>query len=110
MSGGIRVDPAELQQPARRFEVAADGLDLLVRVLGQAASAVSANAGQPVVSAAAGVYGQATGAVLDAFADESRLMAAKVRQAALTYQVTDATAVAVGSADVPRSPAGPRAV
>jgi Excreted virulence factor EspC, type VII ESX diderm len=110
MSGGIRVDPAELEQPARRFEVAGDGLDLLVRVVGLAVSAVSANAGQPAVSAAASVYGPATAAVLDAFADESRLLGAKIRAAALTYQVTDRNAVTVGSADVPAAPAGPRAV
>jgi hypothetical protein len=110
MSGGIRVDPAELEQPARRFEVAGDGLDLLVRVVGLAVSAVSASAGQPSVSAAAGVYGPATTAVLDAFADESRLMGAKIRAAAVAYQVTDATAVTVGSADVPAAPPGPRAV
>jgi hypothetical protein len=110
VSGGIRVDPAELQQPARRFEVAADGLDLLGRVIGLAAATISASGGQPALSAAAGVYGQATTAVVDAFADESRLMGGKVRQAALTYQVTDNTAIQVSSVDVPPAPAGPRAV
>jgi hypothetical protein len=110
LSGGIRVDPAELQQPARRFEVAGDGLDLLVRVVELAMSAVSASAGKPAVTAAASVYGPATAAMLDAFADESRLMGAKIRAAAVTYQVTDANAVTVTSADVPPPPAGPRAV
>jgi len=110
MSGPIQVDPAQLAEPARRFEVAADGLDLLNRVIGLAASSVSANAGHPALTGAAGVYGPATGAVLDAFADESRLMGGKIRQAAVTYRVTDATAIQVRSADVAGPPPGPRAV
>jgi hypothetical protein len=97
---GIRVDPGELAAPARRFEVAGDGLDLLTRVLQSAAESVAGAAGQPVLSDAAALYGRVAGTVGGAFAQESRLLGAKIRAAAVAYQVTDETAVQVQSEDV----------
>jgi hypothetical protein len=107
MAPPIKVNPDELHEPARRFEVAADGLDLLVRVITRAGAQISASAGSPVLTGAAGVYGPATGSVVDAFADESRLMGGKIREAAVTYRITDENAVQVQTADVP-APTGRR--
>jgi Excreted virulence factor EspC, type VII ESX diderm len=106
MGNGIQVTPEELHEPAKRFDTAALGLDLLARVITRAASQVSASGGSPVLSGAATGYGQAAGTVVDAFADESRLMATKLRGAAVVYRTTDETAVRVHTADVP--PAGGR--
>jgi hypothetical protein len=97
---GIRVDPAELAVPARRFEVAGDGLDLLSRVLRSAAGWIVEGAGQPVLAQAGAVFGQASVALVGALGEESRLLGGKIRAAAVVYEVTDRTAVQVTSDDV----------
>jgi hypothetical protein len=100
MADQIRVDPAALEQPARRFQVGADGLAQLRQAMQAAMRSAGQGAQNGVVSAAADTFGQATGSVLDAFAAECRLMSAKLTGAGVRYRVTDETAVVVHVTDV----------
>jgi uncharacterized protein YukE len=95
MADQIRVDPAALEQPARRFQVGADGTAQIRQAMQAALHAAGQGAGNNVVAAAADTFGQATGSVLDALGSECRLMSAKLTGAGVRYRVTDESAVVV---------------
>jgi hypothetical protein len=95
MADQIRVDPAALEQPARRFQVGADGLAQIRQVMQAAMQAAGQGARNSVVAAAADTFGQATGSVLDALGSECRLMSTKLTGAGVRYRVTDESAVVV---------------
>ena len=99
MGDQIRVDPVALEQPARRFQVGADGLAQIRQAMQAAMQAAGAGAQNSVVSAATDTFGQATGSVLDAFGSECRLMSTKLTGAGVRYRVTDETAVVVHVVD-----------
>lgn len=100
MADQIRVDPAALEQPAKRFETGADGLGQIRQAMQQAMQSAAQGAQDGVVSEAANTFGQATGSVLGAFGDECRLMSRKITAAGVRYRVTDESAVVVHVTDV----------
>jgi hypothetical protein len=99
MGDGIQVSPAALEQPAKRFQVGADGLGRLRQAMQAAMQSAGQGAQNGVVAAAADTFGKATGSVLDSFAAECALMAAKLTGAGIRYRVTDESAVIVNVVD-----------
>jgi hypothetical protein len=109
MGAEIKIDPAALAEPAKRFEAGAASLTQI----GQAVKAAMRKAGEaarhPAVVQATGTFGDATGAVLNSFAGDCGKMAEKLRGAGLRYHVTDETALVVQLVGVDLEvPAAPR--
>lgn len=104
MGAEIKIDPAVLEQPSKRFEAGAQSLTQI----GQAVKAAMRKAGDaakhPIVVTATGTFGEATGAVLNSFAGDCGQMATKLHDAGFKYHVTDETALVVQLSGVDLEP------
>ena len=101
MADAIQLDPASLEQPAKRFASGAAGLGVLRQALQSAMHSVASSAQDQVVAPAAETFGQAVGSVFDAFAHECQLMSDKLTAAGVRYRTTDEAALTVHVVDVP---------
>lgn len=95
MGSEIKVDPASLAQPANRFRAGSGGLAQLSQAVRTVLQGAGQAAAHPVVAGATDTFGQATAAVLGAFAEECQLMSTKLEAAGFRYHVTDETALVV---------------
>jgi hypothetical protein len=93
--GQINVDPAWLEQPANRFKAGADSLTQLSQAVRTILQEAGQAAAHPVVNGGTDTFGQATAAVLAAFAGDCQQMSGKLSAAGFTYHVTDETALVV---------------
>jgi hypothetical protein len=103
--GQINLDPAYLEQPANRFKAGADSLTQLSQAVRTILQEAGQAAAHPVVGAGTDAFGQATAAVLTAFAGDCQQMSGKLRDAGFTYHVADETALVVQAESLGLGPA-----
>lgn len=99
MADRIQVNPADLAQPAKRFEAGAQSLERIDRALREAARAAGQGAQHPRIAQAGEVFGNGMGGAVRPFAGECRSMSQKLTAAGIRYHVTDETAVVVQVVD-----------
>ncbi|HVQ94604.1 MAG TPA: hypothetical protein VMU51_26445 [Mycobacteriales bacterium] len=108
MGEQIKVDPAWLAQPANRFKAGGSSLTQMSQVLRTVLQGAGQAAQHPVVVTAADTFGQATAAVLGAFAEDCQQMSGKLTAAGFVYHVTDETALVVQLDSLGLQPAEPK--
>jgi len=99
MSDRIEVNPAALEQPAKRFEAGAQSLERIGTALREAARAAGQAAQHQAISQAGEVFGTGMDGALRPFEGECRAMSGKLAAAGVRYHVTDETAVVVQVVD-----------